>query len=124
MSRGVENLFGMSPRDLRRAMKQFGIKLEELKVSKVVLELEEGGKLVVESPQVMLMRAKGQPPMLYVIGEPVEVKAEEAPSTIEISEEDVKLVAEQAGVSLEEARKALEEAGGDIAEAILKLQGS
>jgi len=49
-----------------------------------------------------------------------EAPKEEAP---EVSEEDVRLVAEQAGVSLEEARRALEEAGGDIAEAILRLQG-
>ena len=35
--------------------------------------------------------------------------------------EDVRLVAEKAGVSEEEARKALEECGGEPAEAIIKL---
>ncbi len=39
------------------------------------------------------------------------------------SEEDVKLVMEQAGVDEETARKALVEAEGDLAEAILKLTG-
>jgi nascent polypeptide-associated complex subunit alpha len=39
-----------------------------------------------------------------------------------ISEEDILLVAQQAGVSLEEARKALEEAEGDLAKAILMLK--
>ena len=63
--------------------------------------------------------------MIYVIGEPVRVEAKsEAGETPEISEEDVALVAEQAGVSLEEARRALEETGGDIAAAILRLQGA
>jgi len=37
-------------------------------------------------------------------------------------EEDVRLVADQTGKSLEEARKALEESGGDLAKAILLLQ--
>jgi len=39
-----------------------------------------------------------------------------------VTEEDVKLVAEQAGVSLEEAQRALEETGGDLAQAIILLQ--
>ncbi len=118
-------VFGMSPRDLKRAMKKLGIKMEELRVERVVLELEDGRKLVVETPQTILMRARGQPTTIYVIGEPKEIEtpqpAEEA--GLEISEEDVMLVAEQAGVSPEEARRALEETGGDIAEAILKLKG-
>ncbi|MEM2420009.1 MAG: hypothetical protein QXL38_03375 [Candidatus Bathyarchaeia archaeon] len=37
-------------------------------------------------------------------------------------EEDVRLVADQTGKSLEEARKALEECEGDLAKAILLLQ--
>ena len=39
-----------------------------------------------------------------------------------ISEEDIKLVMEQAGVDYDSAKKALEETKGDLAEAILKLQ--
>ncbi|MFZ1039157.1 MAG: hypothetical protein WAN53_04665, partial [Candidatus Bathyarchaeia archaeon] len=39
-----------------------------------------------------------------------------------ISEEDARLVADQTGKSLEEAKKALEESGGDLAKAILLLQ--
>ncbi len=37
--------------------------------------------------------------------------------------EDLRLVAEKAGVSEEEARKALEECGGEPAEAIIKMTG-
>lgn len=116
-------MFGMNPRDLQKAMKRLGIKLEELNAVKVTVELENGEILEVEEPQVMVMRAKGQPPMLYITGDikKVEKRAieEEKP---QFTDEDVALVAEQAGVSLEEARRALEETGGDIAEAILKLQ--
>jgi len=39
-----------------------------------------------------------------------------------VAEEDVKLVADQTGKSMEEAKKALEESGGDLAKAILLLQ--
>jgi len=117
-------VFGLNPRDLRKAMKRLGIKMEELRATRVIIELEDGRKMAVDEPQVTIMRAKGQPTMLYVIGEPVEVESQtEEAETPSITEEDVRLVAEQAGVSLEEARKALEEAGGDIAAAILKLQG-
>ncbi|MCE4602638.1 MAG: nascent polypeptide-associated complex protein [Desulfurococcales archaeon] len=111
---------GFNPRDLRRAMKRMGIKLEEVNAVRVLIELDDGSRLVVSNPQVSIMRMKGQPPMIYVVGDIVkEEPVEEGP---EISDEDVALVAEQAGVSVEEARKALEEAGGDIAEAILRLQ--
>ncbi|MCS4542081.1 MAG: nascent polypeptide-associated complex protein, partial [Euryarchaeota archaeon] len=39
-----------------------------------------------------------------------------------ISDDDVKLVAEQAKVTEEQARKALEQTNGDLAAAILLLQ--
>lgn len=112
----------MSPRDLQKAMKRLGIKLEEVNAVKVTIELDTGEQLLVEDPQVMIMKAKGQPPMLYITGEIKKVEKKEEEEKPPFTEEDVTLVAEQAGVSLEEARKALEETGGDIAEAILMLQ--
>ena len=115
-------MMGLSPRDVRRALKRMGIEAEELKVTRVTLETEDGRRLVVESPEVLVVRARGQPTMLYVVGEPREVKAEER--LTEVSEDDVRLVAEQAGVDMETARRALIEAKGDIAEAILRLKGS
>ena len=115
-------MMGLSPRDVRRALKRMGIEAEELKVARVTLETEDGRTLVVESPEVLMVKAKGQPTMLYVVGEPREVKPTERPT--EVSEEDVRLVAEQAGVDIETARRALIEAKGDIAEAILRLKGS
>ncbi|MEJ2272839.1 MAG: NagC family transcriptional regulator, partial [Candidatus Bathyarchaeota archaeon] len=39
-----------------------------------------------------------------------------------IAEEDVQLVADQTGKSLEDARRALESSDGDLAKAILLLQ--
>ena len=47
-------------------------------------------------------------------------KAVKKPLTI--PEEDIQLVADQTGKSIEEARRALEETEGDLAKAILLLQ--
>jgi len=119
-------MYGMSPKDIERAMRRLGIKVEQVEAVRVEIHLPDGAKLVVEDPQVLVIRAKGQPPMLQILGEPKRVEPEPAEAGEEapaFTDEDVALVAEQAGVSLEEARKALEETGGDIAEAILKLQG-
>jgi nascent polypeptide-associated complex subunit alpha len=41
---------------------------------------------------------------------------------LEIPEEDILLVAQQANVSIDVARKALEDSEGDLAQAIIKLQ--
>jgi nascent polypeptide-associated complex subunit alpha len=51
-----------------------------------------------------------------VVGTPREI-----PRETRIPEEDVALVAEQTGKSLDEARATLKETSGDLAEAIMKL---
>jgi len=119
-------MFSLNPRDLKKMLKRMGISMEEIDAEEIIIKLPQGKRLIIESPNsVALMKAKGQPNMIYIIGgsmkeETGEVK-EETPT---FTEDDVKLVAEQAGVSLEEARKALEETNGDIAEAILRLKGA
>jgi len=42
--------------------------------------------------------------------------------TVEVSEEDARFIAEYTGVSIEEAKQALKESGGDIAKAIEIIQ--
>ncbi len=118
-------MFGLSPRDLKRQLKRLGIKLdvEELEDARnVTIELP-GKMLVIDDPQVVIMRLQGQT-IFYIMGEPreVEIEEEEVTPGIEISEEDVQLVASQAGVSLEEARRALEASEGDLAKAIMLLE--
>ena len=113
-------MLSFNPRDLRKMLKRMGIEMEEVRAEKVDIYLDDGSVLRVSSPQVLVMRARGQPPVIYVSGDITRVEAEAGDEGF--TEEDVRLVAEQAGVSLEEARRALKEAGGDIAEAILRLQ--
>ena len=116
--------FAVSARELQKLLKRLGIatQAQELKATRVVIELEDGRRLVAENPQVMMLRLGGNT-LVNIMAPSFE---EEKPVVEEVekpkfTEEDVRLVAEQAGVSPEEARKALEETGGDIAEAILRL---
>lgn len=119
--------FRGSPTDLLRQLKRMGINIEfeEVKAVRVVVEKEDGGKLVFEEPDnVIVFKMPGGATILQVMGKPkvVEAEAGKTEEKPEFTEEDVKLVAEQAGVSLEEARRALEETGGDIAAAIILLE--
>ena len=109
-----------SPREVRRMMQRLGMEMQELSDVRKVVFYMSGKQLVVEDPQVMAMKIGGQT-VYQVIGEAVEVAEEEKPSALTFTEEDVQLVAAQAGVSLEEARKALEQTQGDLAQAILLL---
>ncbi|MEZ0393903.1 MAG: nascent polypeptide-associated complex protein [Desulfurococcaceae archaeon] len=115
----------MGPRDLRRALKRLGIEVEELKdVEKVEITLKDK-VIVVENPQVLTFRAQGTT-VFQVAGTPKEVQRAiaQVEPRINVSEEDVEFVMKEAGVSREEALKALVESGGDIALALLKLKGS
>ncbi len=109
----------LSPREVKRMMQRMGMEVEPMEgVNEVIFKLQDK-TLVIKDPQVSLIKMAGQS-IYQVVGEAVElVELEEAP---EIPEEDVQLVAAQAGVSLEEARRALEESGGDLARAILMLK--
>jgi nascent polypeptide-associated complex subunit alpha len=103
----------MNPKQMGRMMKQFGIKSEEIEATKVTIEIKGGKKLIFDAPSVQCMEVQGS--KTYTLtGEPVEEKT--------IPAEDVKMVAEQAGVSEKKAKEALEKANGDIAEAILALK--
>jgi len=110
-------MMGMNPRQMKKLMKQLGIKMEELEgVKEVVLKLE-GKEIVLKNPVVTVMVVQGEKTYQIVPG------SEEVREVIEIPEEDIELVMEQAGVDRETALKALKETKGDIAEAILKLSG-
>jgi nascent polypeptide-associated complex subunit alpha len=109
---------GMNPRQMRMAMKKLGIQQEEIAAKEVIIRLE-GKEIVISNPNVTKVNMMGQD-TYQVVGEESERSLSSEP---EISEEDITTVAEQAGVSKEQALKALQEAKGDLAEAILKLKG-
>ncbi len=112
----------ISPRELRRLTRRLGLKMEELPdVEEVTIKLKDK-YLKILSPQVLVMNMAGQT-IYQIIGESVEeVTTPISEGELEISEEDVQLVAAQTGVSLEEARNALKATNGDIAAAIILIQ--
>jgi nascent polypeptide-associated complex subunit alpha len=103
---------GMNPRQMGKMMKQMGIKNEELDVKEVTIVLNSGKKFFFENPSVQMIEMQGQ--KTYTL-------SGQAKEETSIPEEDVKMVANQANVSEEEAKKTLEENDGDIAESIAKL---
>lgn len=102
---------GMNPAMVKKAMKQMGIKETQIEATEVIIKTP-GKNLVFQSPDVSMIQMSGQK-TFQIVGNPIE----ESP----ISEDDIKTVAEQADVSEDEAKKALEEKGGDLAEAIMSL---
>lgn len=103
----------VNPRQMKKMMRQLGMEMEELNAREVIIRLEDR-EIIISNPQVSVVRAMNQK-TYQVVGEEKEVQL--------LPEEDIALVAEQAGVSKEEAQKALKETGGDLAEAIMKLKG-
>ncbi len=107
-------MMGMNPRQMKKLMRQMGIKMEEIEgVTEVVIKME-GKEVVLKNPVVTAITAQGEK-SYQIVGE------EEVREVLNIPEEDIQLVMEQAGVDRETARKALEETKGDIAEAIIRL---
>jgi nascent polypeptide-associated complex subunit alpha len=79
-------------------------------------------EITIEQPEVAILELQGQKIFQVTGGKITEKVVERKPSGV--AEEDVKLVADQTGKSIEEARRALEDSGGDLAKAILLLQSN
>jgi len=114
----------MDPRQMAKLMNQMGIKNVQIPSTKVVIYKEDGSTLVVENPNVMEITMSGQK-SFQITGDVTEGAAgaePEAGAASGPSEDDISLVAEQAKTTKEKAKAALEEADGDIAEAIMLLE--
>jgi nascent polypeptide-associated complex subunit alpha len=111
-------------RDTARMMQKMGVKMDELPdVYEVVIKTPTK-EIVIDSPTVTMVTVQGQA-MYQVAGGTVSESQQQAPSSSNApTDADVQLVAQQTGKSPEEARKALTEASGDLARAILLLKQS
>lgn len=126
-------------RAMRRKMQKQGISMDQIDANRVIFELEDK-TLVIEQPEVFLMKQMGQE-IYQVVGaaeeKTIEISSKEdiqiespteieeisdEPLKIEITEQDISLVASQANVSLKEAEAALKDADGNIAQAIISLK--
>ena len=123
---------GMNPRKMKQMMEQMGIDVTELDAEEVVIRTEDE-ELVFSDAQVTRMDAQGQQ-TYQVVGDPesreagaTALEGGEADADAEgddggIPDDDIALVAENAGVDAETAREALVEADGDLAAAIARLE--
>ncbi|AFK22989.1 nascent polypeptide-associated complex protein [Pyrococcus sp. ST04] len=103
----------LNQKQLKKLMKQLDMRQLE-GVKEVIIRMEDK-EIIIKQPVVTVIKAMGEK-MYQIAG-----GTEEEKVIVKISEEDIKLVMEQAGVDYETAKKALEETNGDLAEAILKL---
>ncbi|MBI5389252.1 nascent polypeptide-associated complex protein [Candidatus Woesearchaeota archaeon] len=108
----------LDPRMMKQAMKRMGIKQEELDAEQVIIRLHDKD-LILDAPSVSKVNMMGQE-SYQISGEVREVSRDEPEGMF--SEEDIATVMEQAHASKEEATKALEESGGDLAAAIMELK--
>lgn len=108
----------VSPREAKRMMQRMGLSMEGMPDVEEVIIRTSTKEITVENPEVAVLDLHGQK-IFQVTGQVTEKKIEKE---MEIPEEDVRLVADQTSKSMEEAKKALEETGGDLAKAILLLQ--
>ncbi len=104
----------LDPSKMQKMMKQMGLETEQVNADKVVIEGEEN--YIVKNPKVTLIDMKGKK-TFQIMGD---IEKGESKT---YSDEDIETVANKADVSKEEAEKALDEADGDIADAIMNLSG-
>ena len=105
----------MNPRQMNQMMRRLGITVKKIENVKKVIIQTDTKEYIFEDADVTMMDAQGQK-TYQITGKPRIVEKKEG-----IPKEDIDLVVEQTGKSAEEAKKALKETKGDIAEAIMKL---
>jgi nascent polypeptide-associated complex subunit alpha len=102
-------------------MESMGMKVEPLEGPVNVTIRTPSREISIEGAEVTLTRMQGQAIYQIMGGKATERIAGTQVHTSSISEEDIQLVSQQANVTPESARKALEETEGDLAQAILLL---
>ena len=108
----------VSPREAKRMMQRMGLSMGDMPDVQEVVIKTATKEITVENPEVAILEMHGQKIFQVTGGKVMEKTIEKA---ITVPEEDVQLVAQQAKVSLDEARAALEQTKGDLAQAILLL---
>lgn len=104
-------------RQMRRMLDRMGLDMNEIpNVQEVIIKTDKK-EIILSKPAVTEMKSK-ENTIFQVIADSYEEKELEVPI---FSEEDIKLVCQQANVGEEEAKNALAESKGDLARAILML---
>ncbi|MEM3525896.1 MAG: nascent polypeptide-associated complex protein [Candidatus Jordarchaeaceae archaeon] len=109
----------VNPRQMRKAMQQMGIKQAEINALEVIIKCPNK-EIIISAPQVTRLEIAKQT-VFQIIGNVQEKEIQERKEK-EISQADIQLVAQQAGVTEEEAKQALIKAEGNLAKAILSIK--
>jgi len=102
---------GIDPKKMQAVMKQMGMSQQDIPSSKVIIEKEDGNRIIITNPEVVKIKMQGQE-SFQITGDTSDEES--------ISNEDIQVIMEKTNCSEEEARKILQETG-DLAEAILRL---
>ena len=108
---------GINPKQMKQAMKQLGIRQEDLDAKEVIIRLQDR-ELVFSEPSVQKVNMQGQ--VTFQLAGEFEERS--LGSTPEITTEDIETVVAQVGCTKEEAEEALDSTDGNLAEAILLLK--
>ena len=115
----------MNPREAKRMMQRMGMSMDNVEEVQQVIIRTPSKDIVIDQPEVAILNMSGQK-MYQVVGGTVTEQASgtagAAGAKPAVSAEDARLVADQTGKSLDEAKRALEDCEGDLAKAILLLQ--
>jgi nascent polypeptide-associated complex subunit alpha len=115
MSKRPSGMRGLNPKAMNKMMKQMGIDSSEIDNVEQVIIRTADMDIIFNDANVTKVAAPGM--ITYqIVGTP-----EEVPRETPIPDSDIALVAEQTGKTLDESKAALEQTGGDLAEAIIKL---
>lgn len=106
---------GMDPRQIKKAMQRMGIQQKEIDATEVIIKCSDK-EIVIKNPQVSKINMMGQE-TFQINGNVIERQLKQG-----ISEEDIHTVINQTNCTKEEAKRALEDSNGDLAEAILSLK--
>src|SRR5580700_5646190 len=108
----------MDPRTMKNMLAKMGIKTEEIDALRVVIECSDK-TITIDNPQITQISSQGS--VSFQIGGEIHEAAKKI--TMEVTDDDVKLVMENTGVKDEQkVREALQNANGDIAAAIVALK--
>jgi len=106
-----------------RMMQKMGMKMEEVPDVSTVIIRTASKEIMIDEPSVTVINVQGQT-MYQIAGGRISEAQSQPSAEVGPSEADVQLVAQQTGKSAEESRKALLQAGGDLAKAILALKAA
>ncbi|MBS3078717.1 nascent polypeptide-associated complex protein [Candidatus Pacearchaeota archaeon] len=112
---------GLDPKKMQAVMKQMGIAQEEIDAKRVIIECSDKN-IIISNPSVTKIKMQGQT-NFQISGDISEVNPGEDASQKPdgVWDEDIKTIVEKTNCTEEEARQALENSDGDLADAILSL---